>query len=96
MTRPRIGLMAGGAGSDLAAVEALPIDSLWVGGHVASPNGAPEVLVALRNLEEESEDIEHQPLNLSEDYLRAGAAACDKRVIQAGFRLGAILKALAN
>jgi probable F420-dependent oxidoreductase len=50
MTRPRIGLMAGGAGEDLAAVEALPIDSLWVGGHVASPNGAPEVLVGLARI----------------------------------------------
>jgi probable F420-dependent oxidoreductase len=42
--------MSGGAGSDLAAVEGLPIDSMWVGGHVASPNGAPEVLVGLARL----------------------------------------------
>ena len=39
--------MGAGTSVDLAALEALPIDSLWVGGHVASPNGAPEVLVGL-------------------------------------------------
>jgi len=50
VTRPRIGLMSGGAGDHVAAAEELPIDSLWVGGHVASPNGAPEVLVGLARL----------------------------------------------
>ena len=30
--------------------EALPVDSLWVGGHVASPNPSPEAMVALARL----------------------------------------------
>ena len=50
MTELRIGLMGGGSELDIAALESLPIDSLWAGGHVASPNGAPEVLVALARL----------------------------------------------
>lgn len=41
------GVMAGGATSDVAYLESLPIESLWVGGHVASPNPAPEAMVAL-------------------------------------------------
>ena len=53
-----------------------------------------EVSGGLRNLEAAHLDIEHQPLDLSEDYLRAGADAAEKRVVQAGFRLGAILKQL--
>jgi probable F420-dependent oxidoreductase len=31
-------------------LEALPVDSLWVGGHVASPNPSPEAMVALARL----------------------------------------------
>jgi len=53
-----------------------------------------EVMAALRHLEATKGDIEKQPLDLSEDYLRAGAAAAEKRVVQAGFRLGAILSQL--
>jgi hypothetical protein len=53
-----------------------------------------EVLGALRELEESNGDIEKQPINLSEEYLRRGAAAADQRVVQAGFRLGAILSQL--
>ncbi|WP_010581939.1 S1/P1 nuclease [Schlesneria paludicola] len=53
-----------------------------------------ELLATLRIMEAAHTDIEHQPIHLSEDYLRAGDAACDKRVVQAGFRLGAILKGL--
>lgn len=47
----RIGFMAGG--STRAAVQALeaePIDSLWVGGHLASPNPGPEALGSLARL----------------------------------------------
>jgi probable F420-dependent oxidoreductase len=33
-----------------AALEAMPIDSLWVGGHVASPNQSPEGMVQLARL----------------------------------------------
>ena len=39
-----------GAGVDvdhLARLEDLPIDALWMGGHVASPNPSPEVMMAL-------------------------------------------------
>jgi probable F420-dependent oxidoreductase len=39
-----------GAGLDparLAHLETLPIDAVWMGGHVASPNPSPEVLMAL-------------------------------------------------
>jgi Luciferase-like monooxygenase len=39
-----------GAGIDaehLARLEDLPIDALWMGGHVASPNPSPEVMMAL-------------------------------------------------
>ena len=42
-----IGVMAGGSGRAVAELEALPIDSLWVGGHVASPNPSPEAMVEL-------------------------------------------------
>jgi len=34
----------------VAELEELPIDSLWVGGHVASPNAAPEAMVQLARL----------------------------------------------
>ncbi|HEX4531218.1 MAG TPA: LLM class flavin-dependent oxidoreductase [Acidimicrobiia bacterium] len=39
-----------GAGLDaecLARLEELPVDALWMGGHVASPNPSPEVMMAL-------------------------------------------------
>jgi len=41
------GVMSGGADSDVEYLESLPIASLWVGGHVASPNPSPEAMVAL-------------------------------------------------
>ncbi|HLM16751.1 MAG TPA: TIGR03619 family F420-dependent LLM class oxidoreductase [Acidimicrobiia bacterium] len=41
------GVMSGGAASDVEYLESLPIASLWVGGHVASPNPSPEAMVAL-------------------------------------------------
>jgi probable F420-dependent oxidoreductase len=46
----RFGLTGPNQREDLAALEALPIDSIWVGGHVAAPNGSPEVMVALARL----------------------------------------------
>jgi len=49
MSRVQIGLVSM-ASAEVGALEELPIDSLWVGGHVASPNGAPEVLVGLARL----------------------------------------------
>jgi probable F420-dependent oxidoreductase len=45
-----VGLVAGGSGDRIRALESLPIDSLWVGGHVASPNPTPEVMVGLARL----------------------------------------------
>lgn len=45
-----IGFVAGGSPKRTAALEALPIDSLWVGGHVASPNAAPEAMASLARL----------------------------------------------
>lgn len=53
-----------------------------------------EVMVELRHLEKVHQDTEDQPLDLSEDYLRTGADTAEKRVVQAGFRLGAILSEL--
>ena len=44
-----IGLVAV-AGTSIAELEELPIDSLWVGGHVASRNPSPEVMMALARL----------------------------------------------
>ena len=45
-----VGFVAMGDPERAAALEALPIDSLWVGGHVASPNGAPEAMMSLARL----------------------------------------------
>jgi probable F420-dependent oxidoreductase len=46
-----VGLLAGSMEpAAIAAVEALPFDALWVGGHVASPNPSPEALVQLAQL----------------------------------------------
>ncbi|HLG66796.1 MAG TPA: LLM class flavin-dependent oxidoreductase [Acidimicrobiales bacterium] len=47
----RVGLVAGGTSRlQVAALEALPIDSLWVGGHIASRNPSPEAIVGLARL----------------------------------------------
>ncbi len=46
----RFGFTGLGDHDEVAALEDLPIDSLWVGGHVASPNPTPEVMVALARL----------------------------------------------
>jgi hypothetical protein len=51
-----------------------------------------EVLAYLRDRELADEKLE--PLKLSEDYLRAGGRVCSRRVVQAGYRLGAILKSI--
>jgi hypothetical protein len=50
----------------------------------------PEVMGYLRNIEQEGGEI--QPISLDADYLRAGGKVCEKRVVQAGYRLGAVLK----
>ena len=46
----KIGLVAPGELTRASALEELPIDSLWVGGHVASPNPSPEALTGLARL----------------------------------------------
>src|SRR4051812_41598068 len=45
-----VGLIAGPDPRRAAALEELPIDSLWVGGHVASPNPTPEAMTSLAML----------------------------------------------
>jgi probable F420-dependent oxidoreductase len=46
----RVGFTWAGSPDEAAALEARPVDSLWVGGHVASPNPTPEAMVALARL----------------------------------------------
>lgn len=53
-----------------------------------------EVLTPLRGYEKEGAEL--KPITVSEDYLRRGARIADRRVVQAGFRLGAILKKIAE
>lgn len=59
MTRPgaretpgalEVGLLASGSPRTIATLEDLPIDSLWVGGHVASRNPSPEAMMGLAQL----------------------------------------------
>jgi probable F420-dependent oxidoreductase len=52
-----IGLVAPGELERASALEAWPIDSLWVGGHVASPNPSPEALMALARLSAVTERV---------------------------------------
>jgi alkanesulfonate monooxygenase SsuD/methylene tetrahydromethanopterin reductase-like flavin-dependent oxidoreductase (luciferase family) len=58
MTDIRVGLMAIDDPRRVAALESLPIDSLWVGGHIASPNAAPEVLMNLARLSAVTERVQ--------------------------------------
>jgi probable F420-dependent oxidoreductase len=44
------GFVTTAARGEVEALEALPIDSLWVGGHVASRNPSPEAMVQLARL----------------------------------------------
>jgi alkanesulfonate monooxygenase SsuD/methylene tetrahydromethanopterin reductase-like flavin-dependent oxidoreductase (luciferase family) len=44
------GLVTNGSAEQVEAFESLPIDSLWVGGHVASPGLTPEAMVLLARL----------------------------------------------
>jgi probable F420-dependent oxidoreductase len=41
----------------LARLEELPIDAIWMGGHVASPNPSPEVMMALATLAARTERV---------------------------------------
>jgi hypothetical protein len=51
----------------------------------------PEVMTYLRVNDGEDDP---EPLTLSEEYLSAGGTASEKRLVEAGYRLGAILKQL--
>ncbi len=46
----QIGFVASADAKRVAAMEDLPIDSLWTGGHIASPNPSPEVMMSLARL----------------------------------------------
>jgi hypothetical protein len=54
----------------------------------------PEVLGYLRNREAESGGL--QPISLSEEYLKVGGKICDRRVVQAGYCLAAVLKEIVH
>lgn len=51
----RIGLVAPQTRASVCALEEAGVDSLWVGGHLASPRPSPEPLVWLARLSEQSE-----------------------------------------
>ena len=53
----KIGLVAPVDLGRASALEELPIDSLWVGGHVASPNPSPEALMGLGRLSAVTERV---------------------------------------
>ena len=53
----KIGLVAPMDLGRASALEELPIDSLWVGGHVASPNASPEALMGLGRLSAVTERV---------------------------------------
>jgi len=53
----KLGLVAPSDLTQVAALESWPIDSLWVGGHVASPNPSPEALVGLARLSAVTERV---------------------------------------
>jgi probable F420-dependent oxidoreductase len=46
----QIGFVSGGDPRSAAAMEDLPIDSLWAGGHIASPNPTTEAMMSLAQL----------------------------------------------
>jgi probable F420-dependent oxidoreductase len=53
----RVGLVTGADPRRVAALEAMPVDSLWVGGHIAAPSGAPEAMVGLARLSAVTERV---------------------------------------
>jgi alkanesulfonate monooxygenase SsuD/methylene tetrahydromethanopterin reductase-like flavin-dependent oxidoreductase (luciferase family) len=46
----QIGIVSSGDALTIRELEARPIDSLWVGGHIASPNPSPEAMASLVRL----------------------------------------------
>jgi alkanesulfonate monooxygenase SsuD/methylene tetrahydromethanopterin reductase-like flavin-dependent oxidoreductase (luciferase family) len=55
--RVRIGLVAPPTRPSVLELEEVGVDSLWVGGHLASPRPSPEPLVWLARLAEQSEHV---------------------------------------
>jgi hypothetical protein len=55
---------------------------------------ADEVLATLRRMDEVGAAVEG--IDLSEEYLKTGGRVAELRIVQAGYRLGAILKKIAN
>jgi hypothetical protein len=56
---------------------------------------SPDLLDYMRKVEQEGgKDL--TPFEFDEDYLRAGGKICDKRVVQAGYRLAAVLKQIVD
>jgi alkanesulfonate monooxygenase SsuD/methylene tetrahydromethanopterin reductase-like flavin-dependent oxidoreductase (luciferase family) len=58
LTEIRIGLQGGGDQKRVAELEAMPIDSLWTGGHVASRNPSTEAMVSLCRLSAWAERVQ--------------------------------------
>jgi probable F420-dependent oxidoreductase len=54
---PRVGFVAPPDRASVRELEAAGVESLWVGGHVAAPNGSPEALVWLARLVGETERV---------------------------------------
>ena len=57
MSEIKIGFVAGGDLEKVSAMEQLPIDSLWTGGHIASRNPSPEALMNLARLSAVTERV---------------------------------------
>src|SRR5262249_46726477 len=53
----QIGFVAGAALEEVSAMEQLPIDSLWTGGHIASRNPSPEAMMNLARLSAVTERV---------------------------------------
>jgi hypothetical protein len=56
---------------------------------------SPELIAYLRGVENEG-GKGLKPFEFSEDYLKAGGKICDKRIVQAGYRLAAVLKQIVD
>ncbi len=52
-----VGFVCGGDLAQIRQLEALPIDSLWTGGHIASPNPSPEALISLARISTVTERV---------------------------------------
>ncbi len=57
MTAIQVGFMTGADLARAAAMEKLPVDSLWTGGHIASRNPSPEAMMNLARLSAVTERV---------------------------------------